>query len=102
MGRLLASSRSRLWWREDGDLDPLRVVESIEHGCLPLQVMPAGAAADLRAALPAGLTGLVVADDELADLDLTPGGVRSRLARAAPTLLAGSSERDLLIGAHGG
>jgi hypothetical protein len=102
VGRLLRTARARLWWRDDGDLDPLRVVESIEHGCLPLQVMPAGAATELRAVLPPRLTGLVVADEELAGLDLTPSGVATRLARAVPDLLAGSAERDLLIGAHGG
>lgn len=102
VGRLLGSARSRLWWRDDGDLDPLRVVETIEHGCLPLQVMPTGAAQALRASLPAGVEALVVADSELDDLDLTPVGVRTRLARAVPALLAGSAERDLLIGAHGG
>lgn len=99
--RLLGVARARLWWRTDGDLDPLRVVESVEAGCLPLQVMPNGAAHDLAAALPAPLVPLVVADTELDDLDLSPTGVRDRLGPAVEHLLAGSAEHDLLVGAYG-
>lgn len=99
---LLGTARCRLWWREGGDLEPLRVVESIEHGCLPLQVMPTGSARDLRAALPAVLAQLVVADDELAGLDLSPDAVAARLTPALDHLLAGNAERDLMVGAHGG
>ena len=76
-------------------------MESIEWGCLPLQVMPTGPAQDLVAALPAALAGLVVDDAALAVLDLSPVGVRARLDPALDHLLAGSAEHDLLMGAYG-
>ena len=98
---LLRSARTRLWWRDDGDLEPLRVVEAIEQGCLPLQVMPAGPAADLADALPDELAALVVASDDLEHLDLSPGAVVARLAPAVDHLLTGYPERDLMAGAYG-
>jgi hypothetical protein len=76
------------------------VVESIEQGCLPLQVMPAGAARDLAEVVPAPLAGLVVDEAELGDLDLSPTGVAVRLEPAVEHLLAGSAEHDLLAGAY--
>ncbi len=97
---LLGTARTRLWWRDAGGLDPLRVVESIEHGCLPLQLMPPAAAARLRADLPPALAALVVADDEVPALDLGPAAVVTRLAPALDHLLAGSAEHDLLAGAY--
>ncbi|QYG92124.1 hypothetical protein HC251_06500 [Iamia sp. SCSIO 61187] len=97
---LLRASRARLWWRPDGDLEPLRVVEAIEQGCLPLQVMPAGPARDLAAELHPSLAPLVVAEEAVATLDLSPAGVTRLLAPAADHLLAGSAEHDLLAGAY--
>ena len=94
-GTLLRAARARLWWRDEGGLDPLRTVEAIEHGCLPLQAMPGPAARLLRADLPGPLTALVVGDDELAGLDLSPDGVATRLGPALDHLLAGSAEHDL-------
>lgn len=99
---LLGTVRSRLWWRPAGDLDPLRVVETVENGCLPLQVMPDGPARHLQALVPEPLAALVVPDSELADLDLSPEGVAARLGPAVDHLLAGNAEHDLLMGAHGG
>jgi len=97
---LLRTARARLWWRATGDLEPLRVVEAVEQGCLPLQVMPVAAAQDLADALPDALAPLVVAADALAELDLSPAGVAARLDPAVDHLLAGSAEHDLLVGAY--
>ncbi len=93
VARLLRSARLRCWWQSDGTLDPLRVVESIEHGCLPVQVMPVDRAAALRPRLPRSLAPLVVDLDSLAGV----GGnaVGPLLAEAAALVLAGWSERDL-------
>lgn len=100
VGRLLRTARARLWWRAEGDLEPLRVVETIEHGCLPLQVMPDVAAADLAAVLPPALAPLVVAESTVPGLDLSPAGVAARLGPATDHLLLGSAEHDLLAGAY--
>ncbi len=97
---LLRAARARLWWRAGGDLEPLRVLEAVEQGCLPLQVMPAPAARDLAGHLPPALAGLVVAEDALAELDLGPAAVAARLGPAVDHLLAGSAEHDLLVGAY--
>lgn len=102
ISRLLHTARARLWWRDDGDLDPLRTVEAVEHGCLPLQVMPDGAAAALAATLPSALAPLVVADSAVPYLDLSPDAVTVRLDPALDHILGGSSERDLLRGTSGG
>jgi hypothetical protein len=100
VGRLLDAARVRLWWTPDGTLDPLRVVESIEHGCLPLQVMPPGPGAELRQRLPAALARLVVDLDGLASVD--PMSTAERLRDAADVVLAGSAERDLVLAVAGG
>lgn len=97
---LLRTVRARLWWRDVGDLDPLRLVETVELGCLPLQVMPPGAARDLANALPPALSGLVLSEDDLATLDLSPAAVRQRLHPAVDHILAGSADRDLVVGAY--
>jgi hypothetical protein len=97
---LLRTARARLWWRATGDLEPLRVVEAIEQGCLPLQVMPDAAARDLARVLPAPLVPLVVTEAALADLDLSPAAVATRLGPVVDHLLSGSAEHDLLAGAY--
>jgi hypothetical protein len=93
VGRMLLAAKVRLWWRDEGTLDPLRAVESIEHGCLPLQVMPAGAAVSARRSLPVELSVLIADEGDLAAFD--PSSVAARRAAAAGLLLAGSVERDL-------
>ncbi|MEJ7583823.1 MAG: hypothetical protein WKF43_06970 [Acidimicrobiales bacterium] len=93
VGRMLDRSRVRVWWRADGTLDPLRVIESVEHGCLPVQVMPGPEAALLRRRLPDALAGLVVDIDVLTSID--PWDCGDLLDRAASWVLRGSAERDL-------
>jgi hypothetical protein len=97
VGRMLRAARVRLWWRDDGPLDPLRTIESIEHGCLPLQVMPAGAALAARRSLPLELAALVVDDAQIAGFDLDPDDLTRRRDDAAGVLLSGSIERDLFL-----
>jgi len=100
VARLLATARARLWWRAEGDLEPLRVVEAVEHGLLPLQVMPDAAAHHLAAALDPPLAGLVVAESDVPGLDLSPAAVAARRGPVVEHLLRGSAERDLMAGAY--
>ena len=99
VGRLLGAARIRLWAQADGPLDPLRTVESIEHGCLPLQVMPAAAAARLGHRLAPALAALVVTEADLAAMPHSPEATADRLRAAAEVVLAGSAERDLALDA---
>ena len=99
VGRLLDAARVRLWWQVDGTLDPLRTVESFEHGCLPVQVMPTGQAALLRPRLPAALAPLVIGLAELPGHPIDVEATAARLADAAALVLAGSAERDLTLDA---
>ncbi len=99
---LLRTARARLWWRDEGDLEPIRLVETIEQGCLPLQVMPTGPARDLAADLVAPLSALVVPVDALGHLDLSATAVARLLGPAVDHLLAGSADRDLAAGASRG
>jgi hypothetical protein len=76
--RLAKRSKVRLWWSEEDRLEGVPFVEAVLHGCVPIQVMPSGAAAALRAQLPEWAVGLVTDlvavgdgapdDDELASL----------------------------------
>jgi hypothetical protein len=100
VGRLLEAARIRVWWSPEGTLDPLRVVESVEHGCLPVQVMPPTAATALRTRLPQALARLVVDLDRMADVD--PGSTAPLLDDVAAIVLAGSAERDLVLAVEGG
>ena len=95
VGRLLSAARIRVWWSPEGTLDPLRVVESIEHGCLPVQVMPPRQAAELRGRLPRPLTRLVTDLEGLAAID--PSATAPLLDDAAAIVLAGSADRDLAL-----
>lgn len=93
IARMLRAARIRLWWRAEGTLDPLRLIESLEHGCLPVQVMPGPEAELLRSRLPGALADLVLSGDDLASID--PRACDHLLDRAASWMLRGSAERDL-------
>ncbi|CAN5612325.1 hypothetical protein BH24ACT4_BH24ACT4_12970 [soil metagenome] len=97
---LLGTVRARLWWRSAGDLEAIRLVETLEHGCLPLQVMPSGPARDLADALPPPLAPLVIADNDLPGVDLSPAATAALLGPALDHLLAGSADHDLIQAAH--
>ncbi|MBI2710881.1 MAG: hypothetical protein HYX34_14485 [Actinobacteria bacterium] len=90
---LVRAARMRLWWSDGDGVDPLRLVESIEAGCLPIQVVPDDVAAGLRARLPEPLAGIVRTLD---DLDGLRGDEVDRLlAPVAAFVLLGSLERDV-------
>ena len=92
----LGATRVRVWWSEQGGLDAARALETIEHGCLPLQAMPPVGAAAARVEIPERLRDLVVAVDGAAPALPTAAEVGRRLRAAAAVLVAGSLERDLL------
>ena len=102
VARLLDASRVRAWWSAGPTLDPVALLESVRHGCVPLQIMPDGVAAQLRAELPEPLRASVIGLGELDDHG-GPAHARGRLVGdggglegIVRLLTAGSLERDLV------
>jgi hypothetical protein len=95
VGRILRAARTRVWSSENDEPDGQRVMESLEHGCLPLQFTPTesftvgGRAGDAVQALllrpySSGSLG------PLGDEELT-----SRLEVVADALVTGQLDREL-------
>jgi hypothetical protein len=93
--RTLRLARVRVWWRDGGDLDAARVLDTIEHGCLPLQAMPPRAADLARQRLPERLRDLVISVPDTGPDAVTDEDVERRMHDAVAELVAGSLERDL-------
>lgn len=102
LARTLRQVSIRVWWTEAAGLDAARVLETIEHGCLPLQAMSEVTAEITRAALPERLRDLVLAMGDEPPSPFTDGEIEQRLRAAVAELIAGSLERDLAIAARGG
>ena len=93
--RILREAKARVWWSENNVPDREHVMESLEHGCLPLQVMPdsGGERNDASGHLPEAVllrrnhAGLLspISDEEL----------RARLDTVAASLADGTLEREL-------
>jgi len=94
---LLRTSRARVWWCSGGDLDAVRLYESVANGCVPLQAMPTGTAELLRPLLPVRLRAvlLAVGEEPLPTFDLED--LESIRAAATAELVTGSLERDHLL-----
>jgi hypothetical protein len=97
LARVLGDVQARVWWSEQGGLDAARLLETIEHGCLPLQAMPEVAAEATSANLPERLRSLVLPIGDGALQPLSDAEVARRLQAAAAELVAGSLERDLRL-----
>jgi hypothetical protein len=95
LARTLRAVATRVWWVAEGGLDAARVLETIEHGCLPVQAMPEVVAESTRAALPERLQPLVLSMAAEAPTPLSDPEVVRRLQSAVAELVAGSLERDL-------
>jgi hypothetical protein len=94
----LVQSRSqvRAWWGEAAYLDPFLVLESLRHGCLPLQCVPETVHGGLIESLPPGLHGFTLGIPAAGYLPpLTLEDWRRRLDAGLSVVLAGTLERDL-------
>ena len=71
---LLDAAAVRLWWSDDDHLDGIALLEAVEHGCVPVQLMDPDGAERLRARLPRAARVLVRTvvdlDGPLTDADL--------------------------------
>jgi hypothetical protein len=94
VSRILRAATARVWWSEDDAPDEKRVIESLEHGCLPLQLIPVGGVEHGR--LRGSLRPLIVRVDPAGST--TPLGdeeLRSRLDSVAEAFAAGRLEEEL-------
>lgn len=93
--RILRSARTRVWWSESDTLDRERVMESIEHGCLPLQFTPTAPVGG-REGLGDVTNALLLHADGKGSLErLGDDELNSRLAVVAQALANGQLEREL-------
>jgi hypothetical protein len=92
--RILRASRTRLWASASDDPDRNRVMESLEHGCLPLQVIQV-ARGEHEGLSDASRALLLRANGSGSIPPLTDEELKSRLDTVAAALSAGSLERAL-------
>jgi hypothetical protein len=94
--RMLRAARTRVWWSERDLLDGERVMESLEHGCLPLQFTQAPRS-DEEDSLSEALYALLLRADRPGSLvSLNEEELQSRLQTVATALAAGQLEGQLL------
>jgi hypothetical protein len=89
-------SETRVWWGNGEYLDPFLVLESLRHGCLPLQCVPQESYDALAACLPPGLSHFTLAIPD--DGPVPPISREERAARideGLSIILSGNMERDL-------
>jgi hypothetical protein len=93
--RILRVSRTRVWSSASDVLDRNRVMESLEHGCLPLQVTHA-APGEHEDGLSDASRALLRRTDASGSIPpLSDQDLKSRLGTVAAALSTGSLPRDL-------
>jgi hypothetical protein len=93
--RILRASRTRLWSSANEVSDRERVMESLEHGCLPLQVTQAVPGEHENGLSDASRALLLRADGSGSIPPLSDDELKSRLDTVAAALSTGSLERAL-------
>ncbi len=89
-------SETRLWWGGGEYLDPFLVLESLRHGCLPLQCVPQGSYDALAACLPPALSHFTLAiPDEGPVPPISRQERAARIDQGLSAVLSGNLERDL-------
>lgn len=93
--RILRAAKTRVWWSESAIPDEPHVMESLEHGCLPLQFM-ANARAEGEAELSDATRALLLHTDRLGAVErLSEDELKSRIKTVAIALAKGQLELDL-------
>ena len=93
--RILRASRTRVWPSESDVPDRNRVMESLEHGCLPLQVTRTARGEHEDRLSDASPALLLRADGSGSVPPLSDEELKSRLDTVAAALSTGSLERAL-------
>jgi hypothetical protein len=99
LARLVERSAVRCWWSDDSHLDGVPFLETVEHGCIPCQVMDDQAAGELRRLIPSDLGRFVLGVSDLAAGPPTGDELRARWEAVLRVLVGGSLERDIAVGA---
>jgi hypothetical protein len=93
--RILRVSRTRVWPSVSDVPDRIRVMESLEHGCLPLQVTSAARGEHEDRLSDTSRALLLRADESGSVLPLSVEELKSRLETVAVALSSGSLQRAL-------
>ena len=94
VSRILRAATARVWWSENDAPEENRVIESLEHGCLPLQFTPVGGEGHGR--LGESLRPLLVRVDRGGStVPLGDEELGSRLDSVAKDFAAGRLEEEL-------
>ena len=93
--RMLREARARVWWSESEVLNREHVMESLEHGCLPLQVTPG--ASDERGETSSQVFAALLLHPDQASFfaPISDEELRARLDVVAAALANGALEREL-------
>jgi hypothetical protein len=95
-GLIQRSSETRVWWGKASYLDPFLVLESLRHGCLPLQCVPQSSYDALAESLPPGLVQFTLPIPDLGPIPAISEAERTaRIESGLSIVLAGNLERDL-------
>jgi hypothetical protein len=94
VSRILRTAKTRVWSSDNDALDRERVMESIEHGCLPLEFTPTAPVRVGEAADDAARALLLRPDSSGSLGPLGDEELRSRLNVVAEALASGQLERE--------
>jgi hypothetical protein len=95
VSRMLRASMTRVWWSESDAPDRARVMESLEHGCLPLQFTRAGPAESVESLSEVSRAFLLRPDQSGSLVPLSDEELKSRLNTVSRALATGQLDRDL-------
>jgi hypothetical protein len=95
VSRILRAARTRVWSSESAVPDRGRVMESLEHGCLPLQFVQTGRSEGAEGLSEASRAILLRADGAGSVAPLTDDEMKSRVDTVAMAVKTGEFERDL-------
>lgn len=96
--RLLRASTVRCWFSASNYLSGVPFIESLEAGCVPLQVMPDDAAIELRDHLGPDTDAFVIGLSELEDGYPASDVLCSRWQAAVQLAIARSTQDEALVG----
>jgi len=97
VSRLLSASAMRIWWSDAGHLDGVHVLEAVEHGCVPIQVMSDDRCTLVRGHLDHRHHGLVMGESMLEHSRPSDEDLRSLWSSAVQLVVSGCLERDVML-----